>query len=85
MLSEEVLCHEVVRVLDQKESKDHERFMCRQAALRRMEKTSYSSLQGVIKIPKTLDPTNSARICGYSEIKHEGRSRRKIDLEYSIL
>jgi hypothetical protein len=82
MISENILCHEIVRVLDQKETKDHERMMNRQTALYKAEQGSYNSLLNVVRMPKVIDPSNTIQVCGYIEIKHEGRSRRKVDEDY---
>lgn len=54
----------------------------RQNALYKAEQSSYNSLLNVIKMPKVIDPSNSIQVCGYIEIKHEGRSRKKVDEDY---
>lgn len=70
-----------MRVLEQKEVKDYERMMTRRAILYKVEKSSYDSLLGVVKMPKVIDPSNTIKVCGYTELKHEGRPRRKVEDE----
>jgi 5-formyltetrahydrofolate cyclo-ligase len=83
MASERVACLEVTRVMSKREVRDQERAARRQAALEEAQRDSYKWLSGVVRMPETVNPSNLARVCGYVEIKHEGRSRRKInDEEY---
>lgn len=65
MITEDIVCHEVVRILDQKEVQDNERKLNRENAINKAEQCAFSSLSKVAKLPRIVDPSNSSKICGY--------------------